>query len=177
VRCLTQARRYFEGGGVEDGRTEPAAPVSAEGTIDQLADQCKAALYAKLPCIGHGPQLPGEALSEAKGCHKPKPEARVRLFALYGVADVAMSLQPWIDRAPEWLEVRLVDLPGHGFRQRDSALLSCAEQGQLNESALVAQGGPEGRRGRGERGADHIRTSHCEYGAVHDGVKTELCAP
>mmetsp|Transcript_30685 Transcript_30685/g.64607 ORF Transcript_30685/g.64607 Transcript_30685/m.64607 type:complete len:269 (-) Transcript_30685:100-906(-) len=50
-----------------------------------------------------------------------------------------MSLQPWIDRAPEWLEVRLVDLPGHGFRQRDSALLSCAEQGQLNESALVAQ--------------------------------------
>eukprot|EP00965_Chrysotila_dentata_P156434 5168855-Pleurochrysis_carterae.AAC.1 len=40
---------------------------------------------------------------------------------------------------PGYSQVRLVDLPGHGFRQRDSALLSCAEQGQLNESALVAQ--------------------------------------
>ena len=74
-----------------------------------------------------GPSMPGEARGQqsASKTFVPKPTARVRLFLLYGVADVCMSLEKWIRAAPEWLEVRLLDLPGHGFRSKE-ALPACA---------------------------------------------------
>ena len=84
--------------------------------------------------------MPGEERGN-KGltkCFVPKPDARVRLFILYGVADVSMSTEPWIRSAPDWLECRLIDLPGHGFRSKES-LPPCATTNAngLDESKLT----------------------------------------
>ena len=54
--------------------------------------------------------LPGESASAAK------PGARVRLICFYGASDSAAGLSEWQRRAPSWLEVRAVELPGHGAR-------------------------------------------------------------
>ena len=84
-------------------------------------------LHAALPPLRTtAPSMPGEEKGSTRSCFVPQPEARVRLFCLYGVADVAMSIEPWIRNAPkEWLEVRLLDLPGHGFRSQEP-LPACA---------------------------------------------------
>ena len=55
-----------------------------------------------------------------------KPDARVRLFCFYGVADSAVSMRRWISAAPHWLETRVVELPGHGYLT--DGLPSCSEQ-------------------------------------------------
>ena len=44
---------------------------------------------------------------------------QVRLFALYGMGGAAVSLANWWNRRPEWLEVRPLDLPGHGWRSAE----------------------------------------------------------
>jgi len=69
--------------------------------------------------IGHSAYLKGE--EEAKPTLRPpiKPEAKMRLFALYGMGSFALSLHPWWSKAPGWLEVRPIELPGHGWRERD----------------------------------------------------------
>jgi alpha-beta hydrolase superfamily lysophospholipase len=54
-----------------------------------------------------------------------KPEARVRLFTLYGVAGASTSMRKWASSAPPWLEVRLLELPGHGYLA-DEPLPPCA---------------------------------------------------
>ena len=79
-------------------------------------------LRAKLPPLQTvHPSMPGEDKGAKRRCFVPRPEAHVRLFLLYGIADVAMSLEPWIRAAAnlDWLEIRLVDLPGHGFRTHE----------------------------------------------------------
>jgi len=55
-----------------------------------------------------------------------KPDARVRLFCFYGVADSAVSMRKWVSSAPHWLEVRVVELPGHGYLT--DGLPSCSKQ-------------------------------------------------
>ena len=82
-----------------------------------------------LPPLGEdGPLLAGEAKAALRGKKVVrKPDARVRLFCLYGVADSSTSLRKWISSAPEWLEVRLLELAGHGYRA-DEELPLCAER-------------------------------------------------
>lgn len=82
---------------------------------------------AALPPIGDGgPLLAGEAAALSRGKQvKRKAEARVRLFALYGVGDSSTSLRRWVSSAPAWLEVRMLELPGHGYRAEE-ALPACA---------------------------------------------------
>lgn len=68
--------------------------------------------------------LPGEQIAFSKptrNAQRPpadvrRPNARVRLFAVSGIADFGARLQGLVDSAPQWLEVRLMDLPGHGQR-------------------------------------------------------------
>ena len=98
-------------------------------------------LEAALPPVAtSGPVMPGEETGALRRCFVAKPQARIRLFVLYGVADVSMSTQRWIDNAPDWLEVRLIDLPGHGFRSKE-ALPACAERCEagLDEAAVAEQ--------------------------------------
>ena len=65
-----------------------------------------------LPALGaSGALLPGEAESAVR------PAARVRLICLYGAADNAAAFGVWARQAPGWLEVRAVELPGHGARE------------------------------------------------------------
>lgn len=69
--------------------------------------------------------LAGEAASRKK-LVKLKANGRVRLFCIYGVADAALSLRSWIQDAPEWLEVRLLELPGHGYLAKEQDLPPCS---------------------------------------------------
>lgn len=55
-----------------------------------------------------------------------KPDAQVRLFCFYGVADSAVSMRKWVTTAPPWLETRVVELPGHGYLT--DGLPSCSNQ-------------------------------------------------
>ena len=85
-------------------------------------DLVKQQIYEKLPPLGVSESvLPGE---EAKRRRRKgvdvvnkynKPNARVRLFCFYGVADASTSMRKWVTTAPDWLEIRIVELPGHGY--------------------------------------------------------------
>jgi hypothetical protein len=100
-----------------------AAAIRNGGYADgRLVDHLRGAL----PPLQSSSQMPGEEKGATRGCFVPKPAACVRLFCLYGVADSCMSLKGWVDAAPAgWLEVRLVDLPGHGFRSHEDV---CSRQ-------------------------------------------------
>lgn len=142
-----QCIAYYESGGeVSPGK------VSA-GSLDVLAVRDGSAshdgrlaswLREHLPPLGTmEPTMPGENSGPrvvSSGCFLAKPDARVRLFVLYGVADVTMSVAKWVEKAPDWLEVRLVELPGHGFRTKEP-LPPCAADGQpgLDEAAIATQ--------------------------------------
>ena len=67
-------------------------------------------LAGALPGLGPSPTLPGEAPSA------PKPEARMRLIVLYGTGHKASDLAAWQAASPPWLEIRVLELPGHGTR-------------------------------------------------------------
>ena len=77
------------------------------------------ARLAPLSAAKHG-LLPGEELARTRPntVEPRRPHARVRLFAVCGVADYAARLQGLMNAAPPWLEVRLIDLPGHGYRAK-----------------------------------------------------------
>lgn len=80
-----------------------------------------------LPALGMSDGLPGEGPTDTpKGVNREvpcRPLARCRLLMFYGVADAAASLAPWQSEAPEWLEARVVELPGHGFRATEPVCL------------------------------------------------------
>ena len=119
-----QAIRFFSSGGAAVPHDQPTeTDVRANGHSSTSFVRWIAHAWEPLGALST--MLPGEEKGASRGCFRRKPEARARMFCLYGVADVAMSLQPWIDNAPDWLEVRLVDLPGHGFRAGE-ALSPCA---------------------------------------------------
>ena len=93
---------YFESGGTVVPDALPSAEELRSGALNFGPE-----LFFCLNALGTvSPTLAGEEMAARRGCFKPKPEARVRLFALYGVADVAISLQPWIRAAPDWLEAQ-----------------------------------------------------------------------
>ena len=79
-----------------------------------------------LPTLGTSPLLAGEAKAVQRGKKIAlKPDANVRLLALYGVGDQSTSLRTWVSKAPAWCETRLLELPGHGYRA-DESLPPCA---------------------------------------------------
>lgn len=129
-----EAAEYFESG----GQVDPGMP-SDDALRGGAYERDWAHWMSPLEPLGRGgPLLCGEALDQRKRCYAPKPAARMRLFVLYGVADVCMTSQPWMLKAPDWLEVRLLELPGHGFRQ-DEPLPACSAAGPLDEAALIEQ--------------------------------------
>lgn len=75
----------------------------------------------QLSSIGRSALLPGEAERSKKDDHSDilKPSAHCRLILFYGVGDISIKFSKWIKRAPEWLEVRVVELPGHGYRAEE----------------------------------------------------------
>ena len=84
------------------------------------------ALADKLATLGTSPLLAGEAKAVQRGKKIAlKPDANVRLLALYGVGDQSTSLRTWVSKAPAWCETRLLELPGHGYRA-DESLPPCA---------------------------------------------------
>ena len=95
----------------------PEAALPGGGDYDSGAFD--ALVRSALPAVGRGHLLPGEARAQQQ--HKGavsvhRPEARVRLIAINGIADLSAKLKPLADDAPSWLEVRILDLPGHGYR-------------------------------------------------------------
>ena len=68
----------------------------------------------RLAPIGKSPALPGEAAVDLS--RVVRPEARVRLIAFYGSGHTASDLADWQAACPTWLEMRVVELPGHGTR-------------------------------------------------------------
>ena len=110
------AREYFEQGGA-----------IAADPADFESERFAASLIG-LPALGPSTfSMPYEEYPKAHRCVRHKPRARARLLALYGVGDTALSMYNWIEAAPAWLEVRLVELPGHGFR-KDEPLPACSQQ-------------------------------------------------
>ena len=97
-------------------------PGGGGGSFDSASfEAAVASLYPPLgSAAGSGeapPLLPGEERSASlRTLHRP--HARVRLIAIAGMADFAARLQSLADGAPAWLEVRLLDLPGHGGRSQ-----------------------------------------------------------
>ena len=82
---------------------------------------CDAAafIHTALPALGDdGFRLPGEERLGRDVCTITKPQARARLICLNGIADISAKFDPMRTAAPSWLEVRLVDLPGHGCRAK-----------------------------------------------------------
>ena len=140
-----EALTFFESGGATAPHAAPTpSGVSAVDARDIFDDgRLLRLLSERLPPLGTGTPMPGETKGAARRCFVPRPEARVRLFMLYGVADVSMSLEPWIRAAVErcdWLEVRLIDLPGHGFRSQESlAECSRGSAASFDEAALKEQ--------------------------------------
>lgn len=98
-------------------------------------------IYGPNDDLSNLPLLDGEEQLAAKKKNKlpytQKPQARVRLFTLYGIADASSSMRSWASQAPDWCEVRPMELPGHGYLA-DTPLLPCAEQQTFDH--LVSRG-------------------------------------
>lgn len=75
------------------------------------------------PQIGSSEPLPGESKLRARRTNE-RPQAQVRLFTLYGMGGHVMSLRNWWAYAPDWVEVRPIELPGHGYRSEELLPLS-----------------------------------------------------
>ena len=126
-----------------DTTLEPEPPLPGGG--DCLSSSFTAWLSSALPPLGEcAASLPGEEkYYEGPASHlkvpRPKPNARVRLFVVSGLADQALKLVGLSHNAPEWLEVRLLDLPGHGSRQVGQTidgLPPCASQSTPETHAM-----------------------------------------
>ena len=72
-------------------------------------------LQARLPPLGWGV---GMAWEDANHLFVPrKPTAVLRVFCLGGISETSLSFQSYVVHAPQWLEVRPIELPGHGYRE------------------------------------------------------------
>ena len=60
------------------------------------------------PKIGPSQPMPGEERMAASVNSHLRPEAKVRLFALYGMGGFALSLHEWWKSAPCWLSYAAV---------------------------------------------------------------------
>ena len=111
---------------LEDGRLRyrlvgPVAGwVSAKTVAARDAPAPRPPAPALRPLEDRSPfMLPGEAVASQRGRELRKAGARVRLFVLYGVADSSSAMTAWRTNAPDWLEVRFLELPGHGQRVKE----------------------------------------------------------
>ena len=82
--------------------------------------------------LGESAPLKGET---APRC---RPEACVRLIALYGTGHDASVFERWQAGAPKWLEVRVVELPGHGTRSEEP-LWACGHRVAADATASDEQ--------------------------------------
>ena len=99
--------------------------------------------------------LPGERSASKRSRAIRKPGARCRLFALYGVADNSHNLVDWVWKSPPWLEVRLLELPGHGQRIKE-ALPACSASDADATAAGVVDAFRARRRSIAEDIADDL---------------------
>lgn len=127
----------------------PASAVRNRGLTDiQLAKECAVDSWTSkefigklevLAPLGESGPLPGEAADAAATY---RPTGRIRLIVLYGSGHKASDLDEWRARAPKWLELRVLELPGHGSRI-DQGLWSignpCPDDSTLNEEELYAK--------------------------------------
>ena len=122
--ATTLAERSVEAGAVPSTRVstspleKPAAVASPPPSFPSpnFTREQLAARLDRLPTIGAGVPLPGEANARALAKRLNNPGAKVRLFALYGIGGAAVQLHEWCTSKPGWLEVRPLELPGHGWR-------------------------------------------------------------
>ncbi|KAL1526411.1 hypothetical protein AB1Y20_015123 [Prymnesium parvum] len=86
-----------------------------------------------------GAKLPPLAAAEARGAVRrgAREGARVRLLALYGINDSSRSFGEWEERAPPWVEVRPLELPGLGEREGEATCLGEREDVGGREEALA----------------------------------------
>lgn len=56
----------------------------------------------------------------------------MRLFALYGMGSFSLSLNDWCVYSPEWLEVRPIELPGHGWREAEPLAFSKGSSSEID---------------------------------------------
>ena len=100
-----------------------------------------AGLLKDLSAIGSGSPLVGE--SQAKTVRPLiKPEAKMRLITLYGMGSVAVSMGNWWNKAPSWLEVRTIELPGHGWRESELLPLSAGAKSDFALFSATAAAPP-----------------------------------
>lgn len=75
-------------------------------------------LLAALPDLGES-AVPDNLHAKWAKYGLIKPKAKMRLFASYGMGGFSLSLHDWFQKAPDWLEVRPLELPGHGWRDAE----------------------------------------------------------
>lgn len=97
--------------------------------IHDLSDgECSRKLEPLKP-LGATPPMRGEPAAEgsASVALASRPEARVRLVAIYGSGCTAESFDAWRASAPTWLELRVLELQGIGTRESEGLWsLGCA---------------------------------------------------
>ena len=75
-------------------------------------------VLAALPCLGES-AAPNNQHDKWASHGLIKPKAKMRLFLAYGMGGFSASLHDWFRKAPDWLEVRPLELPGHGWRKAE----------------------------------------------------------
>lgn len=126
------AADYFESGG--DASVEAAAVRASETAASSEA--YGRWLHASLPPLGASPRLPGENATSSSTFSATKPDARVRMLTFYGVADTVASFQKSWD-ALGWLEVRPIELPGHGTRASEPIRCTSARNQPFERGAVL----------------------------------------
>jgi len=110
--------------------------IAKEFNAEAFDTRAFANTLAPLKPLGGSPLMPGEPPDVCKH------EARVRLIALYGTGYDAAAFAEWAHAAPDWLEMRVLELPGHGTREHEglwSLAASCAADETLSNKELHAK--------------------------------------
>ena len=125
---------------------DPALAPSAEELETEYATKHFATwVQAMLPPLGWGVAMPWET---AHGLLVPrKPHAVLRLLTIGGISDTAFACFKLIERAPAWLEVRPIELPGHGYRD-------VAPDASGVEEVVMGRGAPDAEALRAALDAD-----------------------
>ena len=95
---------------------------------DQRIDDVTSSMFntslQPLASLGGSSLLPGEVatvsgVGKHSGKDVRKPDSKVRLIALYGSGHDATYFDDWKASTPKWLELRVLELPGHGTRSEE----------------------------------------------------------
>lgn len=101
----------------------PSLNINAPSLLTELA---------RLPSLGVSAAMPGDS--------DVRPDAKIRLICLYGAFTDASHFADWARSAPAWLEVRAIELPGHGARTAEGvwAMGRQAKQGIAEQEVVGA---------------------------------------